>query len=211
MKYTLIVIAMLITNLANAEIKLSWESRDPKNREWTKITLQAVEKHLSSLDKADDTEFFCSGYKEMQDDQKIWFWSELVSAMAFYESGWNPNVELSEISLGLDPVTNLVVTSQGLLQLSYGDTKWAKWCQFDWESDKDGAENPTILRPKNNLECGIGILSNQINKWGKITLQKHAYWSVLKWKHKHNRLDGISKMIKNRIPSCREKTNIVVD
>jgi len=210
MKYTLITIAVLITNIANAEIKLSWEAKDPKNVEWTRITTKAIEKNLSALDKAEDTEFFCSGYKTMEQDQKVWFWSELISSIAFYESGWSPASELTEASLGTDTVTGMIVVSQGLLQLSYGDTKWAKWCNFDWELDKNDTENPTILRPKNNLECGIGILSNQINKWGRITLQKHAYWSVLKWKHKYNKLDGISRMIKQRIPACREKIKVVL-
>ena len=202
MKYTVLVIAMLITKTVTAEPVLSWETKDIKNREWTRITLAAVEKQFNKLDKAEDIEQFCPQYKTLDKEKKITVWGELISAMAFYESGWRTNVELTEISLGTDQVTGMVVTSQGLLQLSYGDTKWATWCEFDWEADKKNVDNPTILRAKNNLECGIAILANQVSKHKLITLSgKHAYWSVLKKDSKWKKIDGISKMVK-RLSYC---------
>jgi hypothetical protein len=202
MKYTVLVIAMLITKTVTAEPLLSWETKNSKNIEWTKITLETAERYFSKLDKVEDMEQFCPQYKNLDKEKKILVWGELISAMAFYESGWRTNVELTEISLGTDSVTGMVVASQGLLQLSYGDTKWAKWCDFDWEADKKNPEDPTILRAKNNLECGIGILANQVNKHKQITLSgKHAYWSVLKKDSKWKKIDGIAKMVK-KLPYC---------
>ena len=202
MKYTIFAILMLTTKMVFAEPVLSWESRDSKNHEWTRITLATVEKHFEKLDKVEDMEQFCPKYKELEKDKKVVVWGELISAMAFYESGWRTNVELTEISLGTDSITGLVVQSQGLLQLSYGDTKWAKWCEFDWEADKKNSDSPTILRPKNNLECGIGILANQVSRWNKIVLEgKHAYWSVLKRDSRWKKIDGIGKMVK-RLQYC---------
>jgi len=204
MKYTIIAIMMLTTKIATAESILSWEAKNPKNKEWTKITLAAVEKNFNKLDKAEDMEQFCPQYKNLEKDKKIVVWGELISAMAFYESGWRTNVELTEISLGTDSVTGMVVTSQGLLQLSYGDTQWATWCDFDWEADKKNVDDPTILRAKNNLECGIGILANQVNKHKLITLSgKHAYWSVLKKDSKWKKIDSITKMVK-KLPQCQK-------
>ena len=55
MKHALIFLATLglFLDVAQAETKLSWESKNPKNAEWTKITLGAVEKHFEKLDKAE--------------------------------------------------------------------------------------------------------------------------------------------------------------
>jgi hypothetical protein len=206
MKYTALVIAMLITNLAHAEIKLSWEEKNPKNSEWTKITLAAINSRFNKLNQAEDAELFCPEYTFLDEATRKQFWGEFISAMAFYESGWNLYSQLTEISLGNDSVTGKVVTSEGLLQLSYGDTKWATWCNFNWE--EDNLTNPvltTILNPKNNLECGIGILANQIRKHHRIVLEKRAYWSILKTNHKFQKIDAIRKMITTRIPQCTKQ------
>lgn len=197
---------MLMTKYAYAEINLSWETKHPTNATWTKITVAAIEKHFQKLNLAEDTELFCPEYTFLKDETKKLFWSEFVSSMAFYESGWNPYSQLTEISLGKDSVTGKIVTSEGLLQLSYGDTKWAKWCNFNWEEDnKNNPTVTTILNPKNNLECGIGILANQIKKHHKIVIEKRAYWSILKINHKFQKIDQIRKMVTARIPECTAK------
>lgn len=203
MKYTVLVIVMLITNLVKAEPVLSWEVKSKEAKEWTRITVTEVEKKLKKLDLAEDAELFCPNYVALSQETKIHFWAEFVSAMAFFESGWNKYSQLTEISLGIDSVTGKTVVSEGLLQLSYGDTKWAKWCNFNWEEDsKNNPTETTILNPKNNLECGIGILANQISKHHKIVLEKRAYWSILKIKHRFQRIDPMRKMIVARIPDC---------
>jgi hypothetical protein len=54
--------------------------------------------------------------------------------------------------------------SEGLLQLAYADQK-RYGCDFNWQVDRAlKANDPakTILQPKNNLECGVKILFNQI-------------------------------------------------
>lgn len=203
MKYIILTILLLTTNIANAQIKLSWEDKNPKNSEWTKVVMQKVDKQFQKLNSAEDTELFCPQYTFLQEPTKKQFWGEFISAMAFYESNWNPYSQLTEISLGVDSVTGKTVTSEGLLQLSYGDIRWAKWCNFNWEEDsKNNPTVTTILNPKNNLECGIGILANQINHHHKIVLEKKAYWSILKINHKFQRIDAIRKMVVERIPSC---------
>ena len=208
MKHALIFLATLglFLDVAQAETKLSWESKNPKNAEWTKITLGAVEKHFEKLDKAEDMGTFCPEYKNLDKGQKIAVWGELISAMSFYESGWNPNAQFTETGLGYDEITGKLLTSEGLLQLSYNDTKWASWCQFDWELDKNnrGSHPTTVLTPKNNLECGIGILARQINKHKKIVLSKNTYWAVIKEGHVNCKIPGITKMV-SAVPFCKKK------
>lgn len=206
MKY-LILFAILI-NTAWAETKLSWENKSPKNSEWTKFVLTEIESKYEKLEKAEDMETFCPQYKNLDKGQRIVLWGELIAAMAFYESGWNPNAQFTETGLGNDEITGKVLTSEGLLQLSYNDIKWTRACQFDWEADKNnnGSRPTTILDPKNNLHCGITILSNQINKHKKIVLKKGAYWAVIKEGHHNNKVPGITKMIQARVKECLPAT-----
>ena len=53
----------------------------------------------------------------------------------------------------------------------------------------------TILKPKNNLECAVGTLANQIRRDNKIFLEKRAYWSVIKIKNKHNKINDIKARV----------------
>ena len=64
-----------------------------------------------------------------------------------------------------DEVSGRKVRTSGLLQLTYEDQK-RYGCDFDWDADKTlKADDPakTILQPKNNLECGVKILGQQID------------------------------------------------
>lgn len=193
----------LIAVSVNAETKLSWEAKDPKNSEWTKIVLAAIEKKYEVLNSAEDVNTFCPRFISLGKEDRIHVWGEIFSAMAFYESSWNPKSQFTEHGLGLDSVTGLPVVSEGLLQMSYADSKWASWCHFDWEADKkEKTFNTTILNPKNNLECGVGIMARQIKKYGRITMEKGVYWSVLRIGSQRTKIDNIAKMVKNRIPAC---------
>jgi len=73
------------------------------------------------------------------------------------------------------------VRQQGLLQLAYMDAD-RYGCDFDWDKDKDlPMKDParTILQPKNNLECGVKILDNQLFALNKPLLSSTSYWSTL--------------------------------
>jgi len=71
--------------------------------------------------------------------------------------------------------------SQGLLQVAYADMQ-RYGCEFNWEMDrllKANDPSKTILQPKNNLECGVKILANQIIVQHKPLLTRSGYWSSL--------------------------------
>ena len=75
-----------------------------------------------------------------------------------------------------------MVRSQGLLQLTYEDQK-RYGCDFDWDADRKlKADDPekSILQPKNNLECGVKILTKQIIDLHKPLLSNSGYWSTLR-------------------------------
>jgi hypothetical protein len=68
-----------------------------------------------------------------------------------------------------------------LLQLEYADKK-RYGCDFNWQVDRMLKPNDpakTILQPRNNLECGVKILVNQIIVQHKPLLTRSGYWSTL--------------------------------
>jgi hypothetical protein len=71
--------------------------------------------------------------------------------------------------------------TEGLLQLAYADEK-RYGCDFDYEADRKlraGDPARTILQPKNNLECGIRILNQELIQQHKALLSRTQYWSTL--------------------------------
>lgn len=115
----------------------------------------------------------CPGYSKMAD--KGWFWSSWFEAIASVESDFNRTVIFYESGISdKDSVTGLNNVSEGLLQVSYGDSE----CKgiFDFGSDKTSflddyahaklipnqdylSKHPEqiILNPYLNLKCGIAI------------------------------------------------------
>lgn len=185
--------------------KLSWEAKNPARSEWTKVALDKIRENFDRFDSAEDVGELCPNYKNLEKEEKVWVWGELISTMAFYESGWKPTAQLQEPTLGIDRVTGGTVTSEGLLQMSYGDTKWAPFCEYDWAKDKKlGSKDPkkTIFEPKNNLECGIQVLANQIGRSKKLFLGKGAYWSVIKTNSRYQKIKEIKTILK-ALPACR--------
>lgn len=201
------IIAAVI--LALVQPKLSWENGKPERAEWTRITLEAVEKHYKDLDSAQDMGQFCPNYYKLDREQRINVWAELFSLVAFYESGWNPHADYTENTLGTDKITGQTVVSSGLLQLSYGDTLWAKWCPFDWEGDKRIKTFQTSIHsPKNNLQCGIGIMAHQIRKHKKITIDKGVYWSTLRAGSQRAKIGELATKLQAALLFCGEPKSL---
>ncbi len=184
----------------------SWEKGHPERSTWSSYIDSLIRNDLlKEFDKASDAKTFCSRYDKLSEDQKSAFWTELISAIAFYESGWNSSSRYRE-PLGLDPVTKQNVYSEGLLQLSYQDRLNHPYCKFEWGRDKDmKPDDPgkSILQPITNLDCGIRILGNQIMKKGRVIISKGAYWAVIKEGGSHQKVKEITEMT-GVIPFCRE-------
>jgi hypothetical protein len=64
----------------------------PQAQDWTDATMTAVMGHgrplLSTI--PDDIEAFCPGYADGTDADRAAFWAGLLSALAKFESTWNP-------------------------------------------------------------------------------------------------------------------------
>lgn len=109
------------------------------------------------------------------------YWVAVIKAIAKAESCLNLNERYVEKGLGKDVVTGNQNTSEGLLQLSYQDSKY-HGCQFNWNLDKKldiKSIDKTIFNPKHNLECGMVILNKQIKARDSLETTTPYYWAVL--------------------------------
>jgi hypothetical protein len=85
-------------------------------------------------------------------------------------------------------------------------------CDFNWQVDRAlKANDPakTILQPKNNLECGVKILVNQIIVHHKPLLTPSGYWSTLHPDGPSFRV--FAKQMTNPPDACGLSTNSGID
>lgn len=152
--------------------------------EWDAIVEKAIPSEMLSSQVPHDVKRFCPRFYDMNEADKRAFWAYFFQALAGAEAGLDPKTRAHhtepEVSLR-DGVSGMSGRTEGLLQLTYEDEK-RYGCDFDWQSDRKlPAKDPnrTILQPKNNLECGVKILANQIIVQHRPLLYHAGYWSTL--------------------------------
>ncbi len=154
------------------------------NPEWDKIVEQAIPEEMLSSQVPHDVRRFCPNFYNMSDTDKRVFWAYLFQALAGAEAGLNPQTRVHHLQPEvnkIDQVTHHPIRQEGLLQLTYEDEQRYN-CNFDWTKDRElKSDDPdkSILQPKNNLECGVKILDNQIITQRKPIVTKSSYWSTL--------------------------------
>lgn len=186
-------------------VALSWKTKSGTD-EWTKSLFKVIDSEWASLMSARDATRICPKFQSMDEKSQKLVFAELIVAMAKFESAWNPLTRYKESTMGIDPVTKQQVYSEGLLQLSYQDTQWAPYCEFDWSKDKAlGATDPkkTIFDPNKNLTCGVKILARQVKSKGFVIVSSGAYWAVIKENGRYQKINEIISMVQKAVPSCK--------
>lgn len=186
---------------------LLWEASQKDGVLWSAFAYQIIGSDVADilLPGSTDIKQFCSNYDGMTNSERVNFWAYLISAMAKFESGFNPLSRYAETTLGTDAITRLPLYSEGLLQLSYQDVQQYSFCQFDWQADKTlAAKDPkkSILDPFKNLDCGIKIMADQIRRKRSITLSSGVYWAVIKINGKYTKIKEISALTQS-LPFCK--------
>jgi hypothetical protein len=205
------------------ESKEAYEARLEKSKLWSQKLYEVMRdpKEKVKLHKMipADADFYCPNYAKLNENQRINFWGQLISAISFKESSgftpkperkwkyWNPLNRFEEPKEDFpngDSVTgSKSVYSEGLMQLSYQDGRnYKKFfdCEFDWSKDqhyKSEDSRKTILAPYRNLRCGLLILNHRVVINEKITTPG-VYWSVLR-----------PRMIEKRVAKKDSKGKIV--
>ncbi|HEX4286528.1 MAG TPA: hypothetical protein VHZ28_15650 [Terracidiphilus sp.] len=158
------------------------ETWDPA---WDQAIEESLPRELLSTKVAKDIKIFCPRFNSLSLEDKRAFWAYFFQALAGAEAGLRPtaNVRHTEPEVAVvDGVSHRMVRSEGLLQLTYEDSD-RYGCDFDWDIDKLLPEHDpgkTILQPKNNLLCGVKILTNQLVDQRKPLLTRSSYWSTLR-------------------------------
>ncbi len=156
----------------------------PWNPEWDGIIEKALPEEMLSSQVPRDVRRFCPRFYDMSDTDKRAFWAYFFQALAGAEAGLNPKTRAHHKEPEVakrDEVSGMSGLTEGLLQLTYADQK-RYGCNFNWQADRTLKPNDparTILQPKNNLECGVKILANQIIVQHKPLLARSGYWSTL--------------------------------
>jgi hypothetical protein len=150
----------------------------PWNPQWDQIIEKALPPEMLSSQVPHGVRQFCPRFYEMGTGDKRTFWAYFFQALAGAEAGLNPNVSVRHT----EPEGTVTMRSEGLLQLADADYK-RYGCDFNWRADRVlKTDDParSILQPKNNLECGVKILFNQIIVQHKPLLTRSGYWSTLR-------------------------------
>jgi hypothetical protein len=197
------------TPIAVKKIELGESSWDES---WDKIIEEALPPSMLSSRVPHDVRRFCPRFYTMGKADKRAFWAYFFQAMAGAEASLDPTTRVRhtqpEVAVK-DEVTGHLVRSQGLLQLTYEDQR-RYGCDFDWKTDRrltpDDPEK-TILQPKNNLECGVKILTRQIIGMHKPLFSRSGYWSTLHAGTSDYRM--FAKQMTNPPAACKVRTESI--
>ncbi len=178
------------TPIAVQKAQLNEETWNPA---WTRMIERALPRRLLSRRHSTAVADLCPRYRELDRTDRRAFWAYFFQALAGAEAGLKPTADVrhSDPAVAvLDPVTGRIVRQQGLLQLAYWDSR-RYGCDFDWARDRllpEHDPDKSILRPRNNLLCGIRIIENQIVNQHKPLMTDSSYWVTLQPDHVSSRM-----------------------
>jgi hypothetical protein len=168
-----------------AEQKAALGDEETWQPEWDAMIEKSLPADLLEPKLAGNVKQFCPRFSTMKDVDRRQFWAYFFQALSGAEAGLKStsNVQHTEPQVAVvDGVSHRMVRSEGLLQLTYEDAR-RYGCDFDWNADKRLREHDpdkTILKPENNLLCGVSILENQLVSQRRPLITKASYWSTLR-------------------------------
>ncbi len=127
---------------------MRWDHR-PEAAEWTAVTLRALETHGAALPALEPSDIaqWCPGYAGANMAERRAFWAGLLSALAKYESTWNPAaVGGGGLWFGLTQIDPRTARGHGCAVTS-------------GSALKNGSAN---------LSCAVRIAANQMPRRGSV-------------------------------------------
>lgn len=143
---------------------------------WTQAAERSVRRTALARQTPNDISQFCPEYVRLDRDTRIMFWVALLSAMAKYESNFDPGLAYTE---KFTDGAGEQVVSRGLLQLSIESASQPRY-------DCEIARAVQLHDPAANISCGVNILSTWVRSDGVIAFKDGEprggarYWSVLR-------------------------------
>lgn len=170
------------TPLAKKTVELGEPTWNPR---WNWFVVHALPPSMLSRLVPSDVQHFCPRFYAMNKKEKHAFWAYFFQALSGAEATLNPRAKAPHTEPVLAARENVPATrvmTEGLLQLTYADAS-RYGCNFNERADRRLApDDPrrSILQPKNNLECGVKILANQIIDQHKPIVSPTSYWATLR-------------------------------
>lgn len=156
------------------------------NEEWTTLLTGLIKDKILILETAKDIEKIRPDFHSLNRENQIKVFVELVKAMCYFESGYNP--KSASVDVGVEG--NKDTYSVGLLQMSVVDQlNYGLRFGFNYED---------LLNPLPNLTLGVAVLSKQVAKHGKLIIKRGEpglYWAVLCEGGKYSKVDSIVKRV----------------
>lgn len=140
---------------------MRWDHR-PEAQHWTVETMNALETRGALLLNAvpEDIEVYCPGYVDADPEARAAFWAGLFSAIAKYESTWNPNA----VGGG--------GRYKGLLQILPATAKSV------------GCDPEALLDGSTNLRCAVRIANRRAARNDDTVREITADWGPMHWSDK---------------------------
>jgi len=128
---------------------MRWDHR-PEAGEWTQAAFAAMDTHAAALPASmpADIDAWCPDYRTADADQREAFWAGLLSALARYESTWNPEV----VGGG--------GRYFGLVQISPATARYYGCAALDGSALTDGAAN---------ISCALRIWATTVSRDGVVS------------------------------------------
>jgi hypothetical protein len=179
-----------------AGIRAFWDVKGKAGKEWTAITLEALEEYRSEiLDHVpSDIDNYCPNYHDLGTKERMAFWVNFVAQMVDHESSFNT---MSSHTEKFNDSSGTNVVSRGLLQLS-GESVRALGCKISSARD--------LYEPRTNLNCGVRILAHYLSKDGRIFgydsrrwYGAPRYWGIFRLSRMHTEI----RTNLRKLPYCR--------
>jgi hypothetical protein len=154
-----------------------WESKAAAGKDWTAHVNRELESLGASLLNTvpADVAVFCPNYTNLSNNQRIQYWTFLLSSMVQFESSFDTSAQMTE---DFTDNSGQRVVSRGLLQISL-ESGNGYGCGF--------TSGDELHDPFKNLSCGIKILNHWMAQDGRIAGRLGTawrggarYWAVLR-------------------------------
>ncbi|MDH5182124.1 MAG: transglycosylase SLT domain-containing protein [Gammaproteobacteria bacterium] len=184
---------------------IAWDE-NKNSQQLVSYTKEALLRHgrdlLTVVPK--DISRYCPRYTTVSRQERLQFWSALISGLAWFESNHSSAVRYKE---RFADVRGKAVISRGLLQISRESAN-AYGC--------DITEANQLHNPKVNINCGVKILNKWVGQEDQVIAQRRGgllvketwlgaakYWSPFR---DYSRIRSLARALKE-LPFCKSDAN----
>lgn len=176
-------------------ISLYWENTTephPERAPWSDFLIDIIKTDLPLYMGARDIVEICPKIKSLSEREQVVAIGEFWVALAYFESGFNPNSASVDVGTSSDKGS----WSVGLYQMSSNDSS-AKVYKATFETLKD---------PLINIKVATEQMRRQIKNTNEIILpnsSKHRYWAIILRNNRFNQIAKVKERVLKNVPSCK--------